>query len=1216
MTEVVESKGPQDAPKEQTTDQAPTNGPSVLPSPTPKAAEMVSDATLTEGPQDETMIDAPAEPDDADSEAETLIQSPEKQRTTTDNTSVAGSASATRNKDEDSTAGATATDMDNKSRKRKRSVDNVQDGPASSTSSRRSSPLSSPRIPPHSPDSDSDVSNHIASRKPKSARRKLDSDPVDSDDPAEKSVKNQTRRRRPSDILPPISKHRTKNGSGGVDPGSSERRETRSATYPRHSSQDRSPSPSPKAQKREHRRGVSTQFTLGDVERKKRGRPPAINTKRSGSADNNRTRSSSSEDDSDSHQQTQPASHKFSSIDHDTMSPAKVSASGPRKWRDKNGRTFLSRAASNNDLGTARIRFQERPEDLNQPDNAGNTPLQIAALQGYVDIVRFLLENGCEVDTRNIDRDTALIDAVENGHVEVIKLLLDHGANPRLGNAKGDEPYELVPQDDENYKEIRKLLADAKEKPTNRRISAEQNDATRDGASSRAASAASPRDSPPIGPRSPPAGFGRRRTGRSESTRNDLLWQANTQENLKKLASQGDVQGVANILNVLQKAETESLIAAAKAGHEEVLQYLLAMGNTDPDPDPIRHLKVGYNTPLLAAIGRGHPEVVKLLVEQSGFNPMRKLLKGKAYYEISAERRGEQWKKEHDILKAAYDKYAVKHRKTMSPRTTRDSDKPKARTNRRSQSPISSKLRNSSSPTLMHKQLPGKSPRSLEKERDREMGSGDGTLTEKRKHHAPRREIADSSIAVASDQDQTINAPRKGHVKKRSQSDFSQLSNLDSEVTHRRRRLVTGKEHRRRRSNVEGSSDEEMVTVKAEGKPNALLKRTRESVSPGSTVTVEGDGGRSAAKKRRTVVESSPEETRPGPRKGGTASSSPIRERKAQEPVQRTEGSQEDATAPEEPVEAMNIDEPEPAKQVDLAGASAPAPEKDIPLQRTETTEQIKAEPIETGPTEAEIQAQREAEEEEAARKAEEARRLEEAKRLEEERIAAEKAAEEQRLAEEAERVRKAEEEAALRKKEEEERQERLRRELEERKRRHEEQLKEQQRRQEEMLREQQKRERLEAEKRRRDALPALLKHSAWLLDNNDPIARSEAWLKLFLPLYTVKSLQLDPNTPDGNANDLWIPNFQVAGLLATKDLHLRNYTSLETRPVTPPQRQRLWNVARNSLAYEFQTNQWNTTIKQAIQREQEERPKFYAMEELFWVKVCPSSIQRASLPY
>jgi ankyrin repeat protein len=142
-------------------------------------------------------------------------------------------------------------------------------------------------------------------------------------------------------------------------------------------------------------------------------------------------------------------------------SPDPTGSHTQRKWRDRNGRTFLSRACSQADFDRVRMCLRERPLDLDSPDNAGNTPLQIASLEGFADIVQFLLRNGAEVDTRNIDKDTPLIDAVENGHVEVVKLLLQHGANPGLPNACGDEPYMLVPSDDENYDAITQLLAES-----------------------------------------------------------------------------------------------------------------------------------------------------------------------------------------------------------------------------------------------------------------------------------------------------------------------------------------------------------------------------------------------------------------------------------------------------------------------------------------------------------------------------------------------------------------------------------------------------------------------------------------------------------------------------------------------------------------------------------------------------------------------------------
>jgi len=1207
MNGVEATPEPQDVAvdKDLETTQATTNGPS-QPSLTAKLEGTAPDPAPVDTGEDHIMTDAAAVDDgsidngetaaavdaEGDSEAETLIQSPEKQRTNADATSVSGSVHTGQAKDDDSPSRATATDSDNRSRKRKRSVDDRKDEPPSPTSSRHSSPLSSPRAPTHSPDSDSDLSSGIELHRSKQGPPKRETNPTADSDAEEKPVKIQTRRRRPSDILPPISKHRTKPHVSGADPSGSERRETRSATYPRHSSNERSPSPRPPV-RREHRRGVSTQLTLGDVERKKRGRPPAINTKRSGSADHRAP--SASDSDSDSPQTSRPTLNKLSSADHDAMSPAK--ATGPRKIRDKNGRTALSRACNANDLVSAQARLIERPQDLNLADNAGNTPLQIASLMGFEEIVKFLLENNADVDTRNIDKETPLIDAVENGHVEVVRLLLENGANPRLGNAKGDEPYELVPLDDPNHAELRKLLADARENNISRRKSSDQVEVAQDRNSSRAASAASPRDSPPVtGPRSPPNLTQRRRTGRSESTRNDLLWQANTQENLTRLAAKGDVQGVANILNILQKAETESLIAAAKAGHEEVLQYLLGMGDPESDPEPLRHLKTGYNTPVLAAIGRGHPEVVKLLVEQSGFNPTRRILKGKAYYEIASERKGEQWQKEVEILKTAYDKHAAgKSRKGASPRMTRDSEKQKSRPARRSQSPISTKLRNSnsSSPTVTQKSLPNKSPQSSQKYRDRDSGSTDGA--DRRKHLPTRRDIGDASVAVSSDQDQTVHAPRKGHIKRRSQSDLPQAPQLDSDSAHRRRRLVSGKEHRRRKSIVEEEVSDEndlLATVKTEAKISTVLKRQRESISPHVDAAEEGDAGRNVAKKRRTAVESSPEESRPGPKRRNNQSSVPSAEPKndhapsEDERPKRRKLSKTDTNLPssDNPIEESSVGKPDESSPIDNSNnVDTNSSGKQIAQDAQEAEIPVKTEPVETGPSEAELEHQRHEEE----------RKAQEAKKAEEERLAAEKAAEkaaeEQRLAEEKERIRKLEEEAERRKKEEEERQERIKRELEERQRRQEEQLRLQ---------------RLEIERRRREALPALLCQTALVIDNEAPTAKSAPWLSKFLPLFTVKSSQLGDQVPDTAHDGLWVPNFQVAGLLATKDLNLRNYTSFEKRPVSYAQRQSLWKVSRNMLSYDYDANALNTTIKQANQREEEERPKFFAMEELFWVKV------------
>ena len=1104
---------------------------------------------------------------DGDSEAETLIESPEKKKNIVDSAPRLQAAVPTFTTD---SAQIKTPSSDSKTRKRKRTTAEPEENViASPKSSRRSSPLSSPH-PHRSDNSDSDA---LKTRRLRTRNGGHESD-------QENTRRTKLRRRRPSDIVP--------GGSAGADGG---RRETRSATYPRHSSAERSLSP-----KREHRRVASTQIG-------RKGRPLNINTKRNLSSDRHSSSSSSSPP------RTRPQLHKRTSIDHDIMSPAKQT--GPRKHTDKNGRTYLARACNNNDLAAVKARFAERPQDLNIADHALNTPLQIAALEGSVDIVKFLLENKCEVDTRNVEKDTPLIDAVENGHLEVVKLLLEFGANPRLGNQHGDEPYELVRGESPDYEEIRKLIADAKEKPTRRRKSDDRVDSAHHDGSSRAASAASLRDSPPLlGPRSPPAQLNRRRTGRSESTRNDLLWQANTQDNLARLAGKGDVQGVASILNILTNAETESVIAAAKAGHEEVLQLLLGMGSPDPDPEPSRSadLKPGFNTPMLAAIGRGNPDVVQLLVNQSGFDPTR-LYQGKKYYEIAQERRGVDWQKEHDILKIAYEKDVTgKSRKHGSPRKSRDMEKERPRRKRESSSPVAVHARGQmQSPSQSHKSLPGKDSA----EKHRRQWTRDKVPT-------------DRSVAVSSDREPS--EQRRTHKTRRSQSDLPTITAETAAATQKRRRLVTGKEHRsgkehrRRQSFITDESSEASdsnIVVKEERKEKPALKRSRDSLTPDkASRTGDTDSTKLTVKKRRTALESSsPEVSRPTPRKKivrkPSGESLDVMQGVNSKPLSDIEESYKDTksvsaeasnnmnkpqqddlasdeTAPGKGVSDLNGTSDDKPTSVALASEPSDIDSIELPERTDEAMEDlvITAEPPESKDVDiTDTPAVEEVVEDPAV--VEERKIQEEAARK-----AAEDAAEETRQAEELAAKRKTEEDAAARKKEEEERRERFKREAEERQRR---------------LDEQKRREFLEQEKQRREALPSLLCKCAFLLDQNDGVVKSQQWLTKFLPLFTVKTRQLDPKCPPELQDEEWIANFQVAGLLATKDLNLRQYTSLEKRPVTNQERDALWKVARNMLAFDYDVNAFNTTIDQALQREIQTRPKFDAMAErqdLWWVKL------------
>ncbi|HEX4797627.1 MAG TPA: ankyrin repeat domain-containing protein [Humisphaera sp.] len=69
----------------------------------------------------------------------------------------------------------------------------------------------------------------------------------------------------------------------------------------------------------------------------------------------------------------------------------------------------------------------------------GLTALMLAAKNGYVEAVRFLIERGANVMTRATDpfdrHQTALYFAARAGHVEIMRLLLDGGADPSAHGA-------------------------------------------------------------------------------------------------------------------------------------------------------------------------------------------------------------------------------------------------------------------------------------------------------------------------------------------------------------------------------------------------------------------------------------------------------------------------------------------------------------------------------------------------------------------------------------------------------------------------------------------------------------------------------------------------------------------------------------------------------------------------------------------------------------
>ncbi|KAF2264939.1 hypothetical protein CC78DRAFT_215735 [Lojkania enalia] len=374
---------------------------------------------------------------------------------------------------------------------------------------------------------------------------------------------------------------------------------------------------------RNHKRSQSTQSVLQGVAGRRRKDGPSLHLpqERTNWSDSGSENSSSPRPvqtpSLSSHTRIKRNSHRA------LTSPARAVPHSKRNT-DKFGATRLARESEKGDLSAVKAAYNAAPEELDQEDFAGITPLQKASLHGWDKVVGFLIDKGCRTDCESNDRDTPLIDAVENGHLEVVKILLNKGkVNPHHQNKKGQRAIDVLDPEEEDGEEIEKVLKEAMRRETN---AANDDDDVQPGLT-------------------------------QQKSASRLLYNEYNQETLIEKAGDGDIAAVGELINSNIKPNIACGVAASRGGHYDILSILLASG-LKADPDPSKHSE----TPMLVAIGRGHLKIINLLLEQDNFDPTRRNREGKTYYEISEERRGPKWEQERDALKTAYDSFRQNHR--------------------------------------------------------------------------------------------------------------------------------------------------------------------------------------------------------------------------------------------------------------------------------------------------------------------------------------------------------------------------------------------------------------------------------------------------------------------------------------------------------------------------------------------------------------------------
>ncbi|PQE15529.1 ankyrin repeat protein [Rutstroemia sp. NJR-2017a WRK4] len=114
--------------------------------------------------------------------------------------------------------------------------------------------------------------------------------------------------------------------------------------------------------------------------------------------------------------------------------------------RDPYGCTPLFLAAEMGQAAVVEFLLATAKVDVNSWESKNSPrPIVIAAASGHVAIVKLLIENGAELESRDSEfNSTPMLWAAWNGHDEVVKLLLVHGAEPESRNSFGSTPLCLA----------------------------------------------------------------------------------------------------------------------------------------------------------------------------------------------------------------------------------------------------------------------------------------------------------------------------------------------------------------------------------------------------------------------------------------------------------------------------------------------------------------------------------------------------------------------------------------------------------------------------------------------------------------------------------------------------------------------------------------------------------------------------------------------------
>merc|ERR1719251_569269 len=115
--------------------------------------------------------------------------------------------------------------------------------------------------------------------------------------------------------------------------------------------------------------------------------------------------------------------------------------------------------------------------DLEFRDSQGATPLHIAAANGYLAVLEFLLDHHCSTEVCDVDLWQPLHAAACWGHLEAVEILSQNGADISAVTRSGETPFDIT--EDPEIKERLVELAEQRLKLSEPRVRRGRSSSTR-----------------------------------------------------------------------------------------------------------------------------------------------------------------------------------------------------------------------------------------------------------------------------------------------------------------------------------------------------------------------------------------------------------------------------------------------------------------------------------------------------------------------------------------------------------------------------------------------------------------------------------------------------------------------------------------------------------------------------------------------------------------